>query len=176
MTVPSLTLQATEPAEYQPEAYVYRWQNDAACRGVDPSLFFPGRGDNAAVATAKAICASCPVCKTCGDENLYEPHGVWGGMAERERQTERIKRNGSRGRNAGLVTGYNGKALRALVEMGGTWNGTGRQFCDHLGIRGGIERSLVTELSRRGLAELTYNGQHIATITITAHGLEAIGL
>ena len=55
------------------------WTKDAACRGMDPALFFPERGQNPT--EAKRICAGCPVKAQCTQlaDNNYERHGVWGG-------------------------------------------------------------------------------------------------
>jgi len=40
------------------------------------------------VATAKAICAACPVLAQCREHALKtrEPYGVWGGMSEEDRE------------------------------------------------------------------------------------------
>lgn len=70
------------------------WMKQAACRGCNPDLFFPTRGDNAQVKEAKAICARCPVRSECLEHALDtgESLGVWGGMSERQRKTERRRR------------------------------------------------------------------------------------
>lgn len=62
------------------------WQADGACVGVDPNVFFPGRG--ASMATAKAFCRECPVRVEClmFAMNNGEKFGVWGGLSERERR------------------------------------------------------------------------------------------
>jgi WhiB family transcriptional regulator, redox-sensing transcriptional regulator len=63
-----------------------------ACRGKDPSLFFP-TGDQAAfqVQQAKAICNRCPVEDQCRQWALEtgEDHGVWGGLTATERRSKR---------------------------------------------------------------------------------------
>jgi WhiB family transcriptional regulator, redox-sensing transcriptional regulator len=62
------------------------WQADAACRGVDPSMFYPeSRGDSIA---AENICKRCPVRLLCLDYALAhrEKEGVWGGLNERKRR------------------------------------------------------------------------------------------
>lgn len=70
------------------------WRERAACLGVDVCLFFPERGDMAGVATAKRICASCPVCKECGHWALrHERIGIWGGLSGKERASLRRKLN-----------------------------------------------------------------------------------
>lgn len=62
------------------------WREHRACVGVDPEVFFPDVGRNAA--TAKAICASCSVQAECLRYALEnrEEYGVWGGLAPWERQ------------------------------------------------------------------------------------------
>jgi len=64
----------------------------AACRGCDPAMFYPERGE--AVAPAKAVCQSCPVAKPCLEYALAggEKFGLWGGTSERERRRMRKDR------------------------------------------------------------------------------------
>lgn len=74
------------------------WMADAACRGMDPRLFFPGRGQAAAGEhkLAKAVCRACPVLKDCRQYalNASDPlvDGIWGGTSEKERKTLRAKK------------------------------------------------------------------------------------
>ena len=62
------------------------WRKHAACRGVDPDIFYPFSEEEAE--EAKAICASCAVNETCLEYALSnrERDGVWGGATERERR------------------------------------------------------------------------------------------
>ena len=62
------------------------WRNRAACRGVDPDVFYPVSEEDAV--QAKAICAQCPVREACLEYALAarERDGVWGGATERERR------------------------------------------------------------------------------------------
>lgn len=62
------------------------WRAKAACRGVEPGLFYPVDEDEAE--DAKAICAVCTVREACLDWALStrERDGVWGGATERERR------------------------------------------------------------------------------------------
>ena len=62
------------------------WQAVAACRGLDPDLFYIDRGES--TAEAKTVCASCPVIAQCLDFALanHEKFGIWGGRSERERR------------------------------------------------------------------------------------------
>jgi hypothetical protein len=67
------------------------WREQAACRGVDPELFFPaaesGPTRTAQVAAAKAVCAGCPVRQECLAEALARiPYGICGGLTEHERR------------------------------------------------------------------------------------------
>ena len=62
------------------------WRDRAACRDSDPEIFFPRPGGTGA-RRAKAVCARCPVTAECLAHAARTPerHGVWGGLAERER-------------------------------------------------------------------------------------------
>lgn len=78
----------TRPADTRGYDRTEAWQERAACREVDPELFFPHPSDEAGAAVAKAVCATCPVLDRCREEGLMnrEPYGVWGGLDERERR------------------------------------------------------------------------------------------
>lgn len=79
------------------------WQAKAACRGVDPELFFPvgevGVANEAQIAQAKAYCHSCPVASTCLDYALRGkiPQGIFGGFTagEREKLLRRMAKVGA---------------------------------------------------------------------------------
>ena len=62
------------------------WRELGACRGLEPSIFFPE--DDASAEDAKAVCASCGVRVACLEHALTirEKQGVWGGATERERR------------------------------------------------------------------------------------------
>jgi WhiB family redox-sensing transcriptional regulator len=62
------------------------WRQHAACRGVDPDVFYPIADEDAD--EAKAICARCPVRQACLEYALVnrERDGIWGGATERERR------------------------------------------------------------------------------------------
>lgn len=62
---------------------------DAACAGVDPDLFFPGRGQS--TSEAKQVCRNCACRVECLQYALdnHENVGVWGMTSERERRTIR---------------------------------------------------------------------------------------
>lgn len=65
------------------------WMEMAACRGADPDLFHPQRGED--VEPAKAFCRECPVRADCLRHALVncERYGVWGGTSERDRRRMR---------------------------------------------------------------------------------------
>jgi pimeloyl-ACP methyl ester carboxylesterase len=73
------------------------WSARAACRGPQAIAFFPPitseRKDDrlARERRAKEICAACAVRLRCLDHALAtgEPHGIWGGLSETERQAIR---------------------------------------------------------------------------------------
>jgi WhiB family redox-sensing transcriptional regulator len=62
------------------------WRQLAACRGVEPDVFYPTSEDEADA--AKAVCAVCPVRQPCLEYALAsrERDGVWGGATEKERR------------------------------------------------------------------------------------------
>lgn len=62
------------------------WRNHAACRGLDPAIFYPASDEEADV--AKHVCAQCPVREACLEYALSvrEKEGIWGGCSERERR------------------------------------------------------------------------------------------
>ena len=68
------------------------WLPRAACRGIDPDVFHPSRGEDER--PAKTICAKCPVVAECLEYALDsgEKFGVWGGYSERQRRQMRAAR------------------------------------------------------------------------------------
>lgn len=62
------------------------WRQHAACRGVDPDIFFPVTEEESE--DAKAICNQCSAQQACLEWALTnrEKEGVWGGATERERR------------------------------------------------------------------------------------------
>lgn len=70
------------------------WQERAACRGPKAAAFFPPlRPEPKAQRLererlAKRICMGCDVRSACLEYALEirEPHGIWGGLTESERQ------------------------------------------------------------------------------------------
>lgn len=58
------------------------------CKGVDPNLFLPERGDWRAVATARAVCRDCVVVQECFDYAMRHrlDVGVFGGTTAQRRR------------------------------------------------------------------------------------------
>ncbi len=67
-------------------AKAINWRELGACRGLEPSIFFPEEEDDAI--DAKEVCAGCGVRVACLEHALTirEKQGVWGGATERERR------------------------------------------------------------------------------------------
>ncbi|MFF4292188.1 WhiB family transcriptional regulator [Streptomyces vinaceus] len=75
------------PSHYAPDTLPKppAWQDEAACGGIDNSLFFSLAAID--IAQAKSHCGPCPVRSQCLTHALTvrEDHGVWGGLDEFER-------------------------------------------------------------------------------------------
>lgn len=82
--------------DYQPEPGD-DWRLLAACRGVDPDVFFPPAHDYEALKLARSYCARCPVRDECADwadrHESTRRQGIFGGMAPRQR-AQRRRNNG----------------------------------------------------------------------------------
>ncbi len=67
------------------------WRLDAACRDLDPELFFPDTGQVPQAAQAKAVCAGCAVRGPCLEAALHGPQarddhtGIFAGTTARQR-------------------------------------------------------------------------------------------
>lgn len=76
------------------------WQQEAACRGMDPDLFFPvGRTGDAVgdIALAREVCAGCPVAADCLEfalsaRNPVISAGIWAGLTDRQLERLRAER------------------------------------------------------------------------------------
>lgn len=81
---------STTPDE---RAAATEWQDQAACLGCDPELFFPERGGNTPT-EARQVCAGCEVRTECLEFALAnnEHYGLWGGLSEKERRKLRRDR------------------------------------------------------------------------------------
>lgn len=71
------------------------WRHQAACRDVDPDLFFPLGTVGASlpqIEQAKQICRTCPVRRSCLRWALdHGDAGVWGGTTDEERRRQRSR-------------------------------------------------------------------------------------
>jgi WhiB family redox-sensing transcriptional regulator len=68
------------------------WQDRAACRGMDPDIFYPAR--NEPTKYARRVCQGCDVRDECLEAALAEPErfGIWGGFTEKERRLIKRRR------------------------------------------------------------------------------------
>lgn len=78
------------------------WRSCAACRDVDPELFFPIGNTGPAlrqIEEAKQVCGRCKVTEECLRWALEsgQDAGVWGGLSEDERRA--LKRRARVGAN-----------------------------------------------------------------------------
>jgi WhiB family redox-sensing transcriptional regulator len=69
------------------------WRLFAACRSIEPDLFFPVSSTGASleqISKAKAICDCCLVRRQCLAFALRtrQRYGIWGGLGEDERAAE----------------------------------------------------------------------------------------
>ena len=69
------------------------WRLLAACRSIDPDLFFPVSSAGKSleqVAEARAVCARCLVRRQCLAFALRtrQAHGIWGGLTAQERDQQ----------------------------------------------------------------------------------------
>lgn len=95
------------------------WQDRAACRNVDPDLFYRRDGEQRVAAQlrfsrAKRICADCPVLARCREEafRLDDQFAVLGGLTPDERDAAR----GRYAPHAKPVPGREDSVIDALVE------------------------------------------------------------
>ncbi|BBF99663.1 MULTISPECIES: WhiB family transcriptional regulator [Pseudonocardia] len=102
------------------------WPARAACRDVEPDLFFPTPTHGAALAAAErralAVCRVCPVLAACRAwANVEQPHGIAGGLTEDERRRARraTPRRPGRAERSAVVPGPSPRADRAPVIAAG---------------------------------------------------------
>jgi WhiB family redox-sensing transcriptional regulator len=109
-----------------PEPSPSSWRDRAACRGADPDLFFPERGESAD--PARQVCARCPVRQPCLAYALDNgiTHGVWGGLTERERRVLRAPRQRASRRDrdrvivAAAAAGYSAQEIARTFGLSRT--------------------------------------------------------
>lgn len=102
------------------------WRARAACRDVEPDLFFPTAVNGAALAAAErralAVCRMCPVVADCRSWAVVEqPHGIAGGLTEDERRRARqtMPRRAGRIEGPAVVPGPSPRTDRASVIVAG---------------------------------------------------------
>jgi WhiB family transcriptional regulator, redox-sensing transcriptional regulator len=82
---------ASPPSPVEREGGERDWRQDAACRDVDPELFFPEPGQVPQAAVAKQVCAGCVVRGPCLQAALHGPQaredhsGIFAGTTARQR-------------------------------------------------------------------------------------------
>ncbi|MGY5032953.1 WhiB family transcriptional regulator [Streptomyces sp. 900116325] len=81
----------------KPLLRAWAWQNEAACRGMNSSVFFSpaserGKARRRREEAARAICRDCPVSNPCGRfaRASQQKYGVWGGYTERDRRSASV--------------------------------------------------------------------------------------
>jgi WhiB family redox-sensing transcriptional regulator len=88
--VPGTAKPVAEPTPAVPATAA--WQDRAACRGQDPTLFLPA-DDHPSYARGRAVCVTCPVRAAClhdaltreGQAAAEDRAGLWGGMSPQQR-------------------------------------------------------------------------------------------
>lgn len=72
----------------------YRWQDDAACLGLDVNVFFPlgEQTESETTSQARRICMACPVLIECREWSLavVPEFGIFGGLTADERRAVRM--------------------------------------------------------------------------------------
>jgi WhiB family redox-sensing transcriptional regulator len=129
-----MTQQSTEtrrPMRYA--ATSTNWRTRAACRGVDPDVFFPKIPTAQARSKAQAFCDRCPVRVECLGlaEEIGATTGVWGGVDQDEAAARKqVKRSyGSSHLSVVLDIIVNQLAeFKAAVDAGMTAHEVARKF------------------------------------------------
>ena len=85
------SLVVSEPALEPAVGDEISWRDRAACRGLDPEVFFPDPGNCIGVERAKQVCAPCPVAWECLSYAIEsnQTEGIWGGTTRGERRSLR---------------------------------------------------------------------------------------
>lgn len=91
--IPALTPAVQQFDPEPPNTERPGWHTQAACRTLNPNIFYPERGTP--TGEAKQVCADCPVQPACLMFALdhHEMFGIWGGKSERQRRDlRRVRR------------------------------------------------------------------------------------
>jgi WhiB family transcriptional regulator, redox-sensing transcriptional regulator len=122
------------------------WRLDAACREVDPELFFPEPGQAPQAAAAKAVCAGCAVRGPCLEQALHGPQahqdhsGIFAGTTARDRVALRGRASMAQGTRflqdrtaaeAALALADQHSIDRAARELGVSKQALRRAFSHH---------------------------------------------
>lgn len=121
MSAPTTRRTSREAVETHPQPEDFRHR--AACRSVDPEIFFPAAVEGPEYETqvwiAKAVCGGCPVLAECRTWALaHQPDGIAGGMTEHERRAERARPRGA-GRRSQVVARRPAGGTRREVAAAG---------------------------------------------------------
>ncbi|WP_194909324.1 WhiB family transcriptional regulator [Catenulispora rubra] len=122
-------------SEPRPIAALWVWQESAACRHANPSVFYSPPGERGEARRrrenrAREICDGCPVRVECARFALSigEEHGFWGGMTDRERikvlRRPRVAARGSSGKRIAEAT------RDAVLDVGPAAGGTSHALLD----------------------------------------------
>jgi WhiB family transcriptional regulator, redox-sensing transcriptional regulator len=71
----------------------------AECKGMDPEIFNPAKGDVRTEHQARTVCRACPVKTDCLEWALTtnQTHGIWGDTSEKQRRKLRRDRRTASG-------------------------------------------------------------------------------
>lgn len=137
------------------------WRAKAACREIDPEVFFPEPG--ASSSKALAVCAGCNVRPECLAAALLscETDGTWGGMTMRQRERLRLALRAD-GRWTHLPTDAvphparpavglkAAERRRLLAEIGPLRHGDARRLAEEWGVH---EASISLDLKKLKLSQ-----------------------
>ena len=77
----------------------FEWMDDAACKGSNPAVFFPEKGDNKReIEFARQTCISCPVQQQClkfALDNSFQ-YGIWGGKTSYQRRIIKARKKAAK--------------------------------------------------------------------------------
>lgn len=113
------------------------WQSQGNCLGMNPDLFFPGKGSRLEIDQAKAVCNGrppvdeddagidpCPVKQQCLDYAMrtHQFWGVWGGLSQRQRERLGYPGAGTR------LTGADIREIRRRHDAGQSQHSLAREY------------------------------------------------
>ena len=110
----------------------HEWQAHGLCQQVGSEVFFPvedagrGGGTSAMYASARKVCASCPVEQECRLAGVGEVAGVWGGMSPKQRRQLRADAVVTVGKAWGAaVSDFDGSIDQLRAKITRIWKRTG---------------------------------------------------